>query len=193
MQYLITPQTGNFEHSAWWEGEFSEDQLDWLQEKTKNSSIPAAVGSNGGETVRSDVRRTLVSWLNIDDDNKWVYEKLAHVTESLNSKFFNFNLTTFGEPCQLTNYLSSDNGMYDWHIDMGGCVSRKLSVVLQLSHPEEYEGGDLELLYSNETIKVSKKRGKIVVFPSWTLHRVTPVTGGSRQSLVLWASGPKFR
>jgi PKHD-type hydroxylase len=108
--------------------------------------------------------------------------------------FYNFNLTGFGEPLQLTNYDNTDNGMYSWHQDFGGTVSRKLSLVLQLSDPADYEGGNLELNAGGyEPIRIEKRRGLLVAFPSWQVHQVTPVTQGTRQSLVAWVTGPRFR
>jgi PKHD-type hydroxylase len=126
-------------------------------------------------------------------DSEWIYNKLSHIVSDVNSKYFRFDLSGFGEPLQLTNYLSENSGNYDWHIDMGSQVSRKLSVTLQLSHPWEYEGGVLELYNSNTITQIPKQRGLVTIFPSWNLHRVTPVTKGSRQSLVLWVSGSPFR
>ena len=72
-------------------------------------------------------------------------------------------------------------------------ISRKLSMVLQLSDPSEYEGGELQILTSKEPTSMQKKRGIITVFPAWTLHQVTPVIKGTRQTLVAWISGPAFK
>ena len=70
---------------------------------------------------------------------------------------------------------------------------RKRSLVLQLSDPSDYEGGDLEFFVSAEPTPVERKKGLIVAFPSFVLHHVTPVTSGTRRTLVVWLSGPKFR
>ena len=84
--------------------------------------------------------------------------------------------------------------MYGWHQDFGGLLSRKLSLVMQLSDPEEYEGGELQIMVGGEKpISINKQKGLVVVFPSWAVHQVTPVTKGLRQSLVAWVSGPNFR
>jgi PKHD-type hydroxylase len=72
-------------------------------------------------------------------------------------------------------------------------ISRKLSIVLQLSDPSEYEGGELQILTRKEPTSMQKKRGLITVFPAWTLHQVTPVIKGTRQTLVAWISGPAFK
>jgi PKHD-type hydroxylase len=66
-------------------------------------------------------------------------------------------------------------------------------MVVQLSDPREYEGGELQILNRKEPTSMEKKRGLITVFPAWTLHQVTPVTKGTRQTLVAWISGPEFK
>ena len=84
--------------------------------------------------------------------------------------------------------------MYGWHVDGGGGgPSRKLSLVLQLTDPSQYEGGNLEIMTSSNPEQVRKQRGIIAAFPSYVMHQVTPVTKGSRQSLVAWISGPRFK
>jgi PKHD-type hydroxylase len=84
--------------------------------------------------------------------------------------------------------------MYDWHVDVGGGVlsTRKISIVIQLDHPTDYEGGDLILKRGAGDEPVFKQKGSVVMFPSYMLHRVTPVTGGLRRTAVLWATGPHF-
>jgi PKHD-type hydroxylase len=126
-------------------------------------------------------------------ENEWVFKKLSHVVSSVNAANFRFDLTGFGEGLQLTLYEGSDNGTYDWHRDRGVIVSRKLSLVLQLTDPSRFEGGNLEILEINKPITLKKQRGLITVFPSYTTHRVTPVTSGERSSLVVWISGPPFK
>jgi PKHD-type hydroxylase len=83
--------------------------------------------------------------------------------------------------------------MYNWHQDFGTGVSRKLSNVVQLSDPSEYEGGNLQIMTNSGVQRIRKKRGLAVAFPSFTFHTVTPVTAGTRQSLVAWVSGAPFR
>jgi predicted 2-oxoglutarate/Fe(II)-dependent dioxygenase YbiX len=62
-----------------------------------------------------------------------------------------------------------------------------------LSNPNDYEGGELQLLTSGQPTTIDKKRGLITVFPAWTLHQVTPVVKGTRQTLVAWVSGEPFK
>jgi PKHD-type hydroxylase len=112
----------------------------------------------------------------------------------MNAQYFRFDFTGFGEQLKLTNYDHSENGMYGWHTDHGSIhVSRKLSMSVQLTDPADYQGGNLQIKTSEEAQNIPKKRGLIAIFPSYILHQVTPVTRGSRQSLVAWISGPAFK
>ena len=190
MQYMLTPYAFPVEPWVWWEGAFTEQELNWLQNKAKHAEQNAQVG---GGAVNSDLRRSQVSWLNNNSDTKWVFEKLAHVVSKMNAQHFRFDLTGFGELLQLTNYDQSENGMYGWHQDYGGSISRKLSLSVQLTDPSEYEGGNLQVMTSGQPENVRKQKGLIALFPSYVLHQVTPVTQGSRQSLVAWISGPAFK
>jgi len=192
MQHLLTPRARTIESHAWWEGVFTDKELDWLQQKAKEATQNAQVGYKGNVDER--IRRSELNWLAKDENTKWVFERLAHVAERLNADYFGFDLTGFGEAIQLTNYHESRQGTYVWHQDFGSSgISRKLSMVLQLSDPSEYEGGELQILTRKEPTTIQKKRGLITVFPAWTLHQVTPVVKGTRQTLVAWISGPAFK
>ena len=150
-----------------------------------------------GELSPKEIRVSEIAWMYPDDDTKWIYSKLSWILRQLNAQFYRFNITGIDEPLQYTVYdgkeEEGEGGHYTWHRDTGGDSPRKLSLVMQLSDPSEYEGGELEMLTGNGTImRVDKKKGFIAMFPSYHSHRVTPVTSGVRKSLVVWASGPAF-
>ena len=192
--YMLTPYSTPIEDFAWWEGAFTNEELDALQNRAKSSGIAGQVASNDVEVVDDNVRRSEISWLNWESQNAWIFHKLSHVVSGLNSKFFHFDLTGFGEALQLTNYDQRYKGTYDWHQDFNSTISRKLTVIVQLSDASEYDGGNLEIINNyGGPVCMKKQRGLIIAFPSWTVHRVTPVTRGSRQSLVAWISGPNFK
>ena len=73
-------------------------------------------------------------------------------------------------------------------------------MTVSITDPEEYEGGDLEFDFRNQDEAVQpsicteiRPKGSIVVFPSFVWHRVTPVTSGTRYSMVMWNLGQKWR
>ena len=119
---------------------------------------------------------------------------------------WNFQLD-FSEPSQWTKYSKDQH--YSWHTDqyslpfnqprsrMHGLI-RKLSMTLALEDGDTYEGGDLQFRSLErtqlkiETVGEARKKGSLVVFPSFVWHRVTPVTKGTRYSLVVWTLGNPF-
>ena len=193
MQYLLTPHTKALPPFVWWEGAFTEQELNWLQAKAKASEQNAQVGGGGNDGTNKNIRRSQVSWLENKQETAGIFKKLAAVVSNLNAEHYSFDLTGFGEPLQLTHYDQAENGMYGWHQDYGTGVSRKMSMAMQLTDPSEYEGGNLQVMTTGEPVNIRKQRGLIAVFPSYVLHQVTPVTQGSRQSLVSWVSGPAFK
>ncbi len=111
----------------------------------------------------------------------------------LNQKYFNFDLFGITEGLQFTNY-TAPSGNYGKHVDRSFSIPiRKLSMSIQLSNPNEYEGGDLLLHEGEEGIPLLKEQGTLLLFPSYILHEVTPVTKGERNSLVTWITGTPFK
>ena len=178
---------------AWWENAFSEEELDWLQQQARSASLVAQVSGSENQSVNTEIRRSKVSWLDTIPENNWVYDRISSVASSLNADYFGFDLE-YLEMLQLTNYVETNKGTYGWHQDFGyNCPRRKLSLVLQLSDPQDYDGGELKIKHKPQAEIMSKKRGVITAFPAWTLHQVSPVIRGNRQSLVAWVSGEPFR
>ena len=139
-------------------------------------------------------RNSYITWL----DEQWIYNEIQPFIQeaNINAKWnFEWDWT---EPAQFTKYKL--NQYYNWHVDQdiehddNGKI-RKLSCSVQLSHPEEYEGGDLQFQtpHGEFTANEIKPKGSICIFPSFVTHRVTPVTSGIRQSLVMWNRGKPFR
>ncbi|WP_200214989.1 2OG-Fe(II) oxygenase [Micromonospora coerulea] len=80
------------------------------------------------------------------------------------------------------------------HADLGpSSMGRKLAMSVQLSDPGRYEGGDLQLRLGGHWITAPRERGTIVAFPAWIVHRVTPVTRGTRWSLIVTGAGEPIR
>jgi PKHD-type hydroxylase len=195
--YNLSPPVSQDTHNhpfVTWQNGFCEDELNGIDYLTHlHSPKPATVSSDVLDTVQ---RISDIVWLPYDDKTEWLYNKLGKLVRALNGQFYDFNLTGFAENLQYTIYDSEQKGHYDWHIDKGGSNNglppRKLSIVVQLSDPSEYEGGELQIMDGKDPINVLKEKGFVTAFPSWTLHRVTPVTKGVRRSLVAWVCGPHF-
>jgi PKHD-type hydroxylase len=177
---------------AYWEDAFSPPECDQLIQIGESLGLNSATVGNVG-AVDPNIRVSEVSWIHPNRETEWAFRRLTDIVMSLNSRFFQFDLFGLTEGMQFTRYVAP-GGNYGRHIDsMYGTRIRKLSFTLQLSDPEEYEGGDLMLYFSNTPDQMSRKRGAVAVFPSYTLHEVTPVTKGTRYSLVAWVTGRPFK
>jgi len=151
-------------------------------------------------------RNSNISWLN----DSWIYD-IFHPYINTANKNANWNFDwDWSENCQFTKY--SKNQHYDWHCDTNSIPYnlpmdpnfnnkvRKLSLTCNLSDPKDYKGGELQFQFRNssdptkiDTCVNLLPRGSIIVFPSHVWHRVTPVTKGTRYSLVMWSLGYSFK
>ena len=139
------------------------------------------------------IRNSEISWLFPDDDLVEVFQKITDIILELNEKFFGFNLSGITEGLQFTNY-SAPTGNYGKHVDRAlDFTVRKLSMSIQLSDPTLYRGGDLLLHEGEEGTPMPKEQGTLILFPSYTLHEITPIIEGERNSLVTWLTGEPFK
>ncbi len=136
------------------------------------------------------LRDSTVRWLYPDEQSAWFFNRLEQALADIN-RSYRFDLKGFYEGAQIATY--EPGGHYGWHMDIGqGLFStRKLSMSLQLSDPEDYDGGELEFRASSTP--APKEQGSLIVFPAFLEHRVRPVTRGTRLSLVSWVAGPPYR
>lgn len=143
-----------------------------------------------------DIRRADLAWLEDIPAADWVMDKMVRLVAQANREGFGFDLDDFAESAQIARYGADRQGHFDWHSDIGAgplAARRKLTVVVQLSDPAAYQGGAMELRPDSNVAQADLKLGTATIFPSFVLHRVTPVTIGARWSLTLWAHGPAFR
>jgi len=173
----------------------SPDECKSLIEYAKTKELSAGVVELNNEKTVSPVRESRILFLESSDKSlTWLFQRITDSVMSLNNSFFQFDIDKI-EALQFSEYDSKYKGHYGKHIDLAynSIHYRKLSFSLQLSEDTDYEGGDL-LYHLQETPATAiRKQGTINLFPSFTLHEVTPVTKGIRYSLVGWISGPPFK
>jgi len=145
------------------------------------------------EDSSGDLRKSRASALPWTQESAGICQRLAAAVVEANKSLYNFNLTGIVENLQIDEYGVGQ--YFDWHQDFGFREQsiHKLNIVVQLSDPNRYQGGDLELQSGSTVRKAPRSRGAITMFPSFVPQRITPVTSGVRHSLVGWVSGPPFR
>lgn len=170
---------------------FTPEEIMWVEnlaslyEYTKASTI-----SDSDESVR----KSKIKWIHHNIESHWLYEKLIKMAEEANDALWKFDLRGVVDSIQYTEY-EEDGGHYDWHVDIGPATinHRKISMVVQLSQADDYEGGELMLWNGQIPTVAPKGIGNIMVFPAFMLHKVTPMTKGKRKSLVFWIGGGSYK
>lgn len=204
MSEVIKLKKPKFENSSWnfevdqvnlyafWNNAFSKEECQTIINIAKNKGLVKGTTFNDDKT--KDVRDSKISWLYPVDGMDWVFRRVTDITLNLNERFFKFNLFGINEGFQFTNY-EAPSGKYGKHVDRAMNIPvRKLSISVQLTNPEEYEGGELKLYDGEEDgIIMNKEQGTLVIFPSYVLHEVMPVIKGTRNSLVTWVTGKQFK
>ncbi len=149
-----------------------------------------------GRNKDHNLRNAEVVWMDKLDGMEWVMDRLITLVRDCNRDQFDFDLREFAESPQVARYDAAKAGHFSWHSDIGDghlARQRKLTLVLQLSKPDAYQGGKLEVMPSAHIVTANRAQGSVCIFPSFALHQVTPVTHGLRHSLTVWAHGPVFR
>jgi PKHD-type hydroxylase len=145
----------------------------------------------GGANAK--LRNSDVSWIPDSTPLRWVFDRV--MDSAYKSNVWHYDIFGMIDGFQYTQYSGSDRdpAFYTWHKDTGpNNQHRKISFVALLSDPDDFEGGKLQLKTS-KLDNVLTKKGQAIMFPSFVNHQVTPVTKGTRKSLVSWISGPKLR
>ena len=176
----------------------SDEACDEIIELGKQNGLEEAViyGATGTAQVNNEsIRTSNVSWF---PKGHFLETMLQGYATLANLEAWNF-IVTDKEQIQFGEYKRG--GFYNWHTDSNlnpAVPFRKLSITVNLSHPKDYEGGNFEIKDPKGVpLKMPmgqlRKRGTVIVFPSFLEHRVTEVKRGKRYSLVQWYNGPEFK
>ena len=202
--------------SVWYFTDLPEKVVDLIEEDLTEKFDPQMADSRlHGDQLNKEKRNSQNAWI---PTNHWVGGFIWHYIQRANRENFLYDLRNIdGENMQYTRY--TEGQYYKWHNDAGlqtqykpvsaGNRSeglgqdfvneniemvRKLSFAMQLSDPDDYEGGNVQLLdEAGNSYMAPRKRGTIMLFDSRTQHRVLKVTKGTRKSIVGWTVGPRWK
>jgi PKHD-type hydroxylase len=145
-------------------------------------------------------RQSDVSWIDANEKSNELFQYIFDIVHSANEQAKWMFEHSVIEPLQFTQYDGEKEQKYDWHVDhlIGELEEtiRKISFSILLN--DEYEGGEFEIEAGSPANPkrihtINLKKGDVLLFPSYTWHRVKPVTKGIRHSLVGWVRGPQWR
>lgn len=153
-------------------------------------------------------RRTNIAFMDApNEEMQWMWQKFNNLISYYNDRHFNFDLYGY-DYLQYAKYDVGDK--HEFHMDLPLLATgyevvkssspmlnlRKLSVILLLNEPDvDFEGGNFQINHFSEQFpwETNMKKGSVILFPSFMLHRVAPILSGNRQSISIWAVGPKFK
>tara|TARA_Y100001963_G_C6783479_1_gene451232 strand:- start:2973 stop:3599 length:627 start_codon:yes stop_codon:yes gene_type:complete len=204
--------------SLWYYTNLPEKVVDLIEEDlVENFDIQMQDSKLHGDHLNKDKRNSQNAWV---PTTHWIGGFIWHYVTRANRENFLYDLTCIdGESLQYTRY--KEGQFYGWHNDAGLATQykpeaigsrtngeetikdfinenselvRKLSFALQLSDPDDYEGGNVQLLDEQGNSYIApRKKGTIILFDSRTQHRVCKVTKGIRKSIVGWTVGPRWK
>ncbi|MGJ0238980.1 2OG-Fe(II) oxygenase [Novosphingobium fluoreni] len=179
-----------------WSSALCDTECDTIIERSGTySDEDATVGFSN--TLRSDLayRTSSIRWPSTHQEGA-IVERIIQLVGASNRNNFGVDIEGVHE-LQFIEYRMTNSGHYNWHHDVwlesARPYARKLSVVVQLSSPAEYQGGAFEFFGIENQAAQFAPRGSFLIFPSFLQHRVLPVSKGTRRSLVTWVEGANWR
>tara|TARA_B100001113_G_scaffold349551_1_gene345128 strand:- start:483 stop:1076 length:594 start_codon:yes stop_codon:yes gene_type:complete len=187
----------DFNNYWYFDNLFKDEEIEKIHSLASELNQEAAGMGEEGK-IDDEYRTTQLRWFPQDEKYRWIYGRLGRSAEKANNELWHFNLTSMREPIQYSTYLSEIKGHYEWHNDIGGTgilTQRKVSCVVFLDEPGvDYEGGDFLINnMGNPWTLENNKKGTAIFFPSFWLHKVSPVTKGLRRTLVMWMGGQPYK
>mgnify|MGYP003138563177 FL=1 len=164
------------------------------------ATVAGTYKGSGSDVINENVRKVQEVRFSEDivlSDGFNLNKNITMACEMANTLFFNFDTSNQLSNIRMLRY--EDTGKYDWHLDIGNEETsvRKITAIVQLSDENDYEGGNFEFSMTDETGKDtavgSRKKGSLILFPSYLGHRVSPLTSGVRYSILTWMLGNAFK
>lgn len=180
-----------------WTGGFTEEQVNKIAAYCQQTELEAGITWGG---LNEDIRTSKINWQAWCEEIAWFFDGINELITRINNGWYGFDLNGY-QHFQYAEYSAEEKGKFDWHMDLfmgneipkGFYEPRKLSITVLLNEPGvDFEGGEFQFKYGVDEHTVDCKKGHVIAFPSWMIHRVTPVTKGVRKSIVIWVEGPKF-
>lgn len=179
-----------------WPELLSSDMCDEIVECAKKIELFESKVSRNNEYNPNHRRSNICFIPKNNEDFSEIYPYINKLMHDANAECFGINLIRM-QNIQFSEYSSDNEGHFDYHMDTffdkGSLYQRKLTLCLQLTDPNDYEGGNFEFSNLHFNQDELRKKGTILVFPSFLFHRVTPVTKGVRHSLVTWYEGMRWQ
>lgn len=185
---------------CYFKSRLTKDQCQFiLEEGLKIAPSKASMGQDGN-VLDDQYRRSDIRFIYQEPKFQFLFDDIWKMAIQANNDWFNFHITKLSF-VQLAEYSAEQSGEYKRHHDVfwinnDPIYHRKLTCVIQLTDPSEYDGGDFEIYDLSQSApnkQELREQGTAIFIPSFLYHAALPVTRGTRHSLAVWLEGPKWR
>lgn len=186
---------------CYFKSHFSKSECEQILELSKDyEEQESTIGTGTSNKIDTKYRRSKLKFIQESDPNfSSLFSRIWNLGIRANKDWFKFHLEKL-DFMQLAQYDSKYQGEYKRHHDIfymndDPYYHRKLSCIVQLTDPTEYEGGDFVLYNTSQHPDKDeiRQQGTVIFFPSFIEHSAQPVTNGVRYSLASWIEGPKWK
>ena len=210
--FSTEPRNCAFDDFYYFKNYFNDEKIEAIHRMIDKGGYKFEKGGTGyreGNAVSKNwTNNRDIAYVPADANSWWLYNELEKLVEEANTVMFQFDIQYVTDPLHYVIYpepnkpgktgeLREEGGFLDWHMDIGrgGVNRRKLALTVQLSDPDDYEGGVFQCWFggSNRFINLPREKGDVLIMPTFIMHNVTPITKGERRALVFWTGGEPFR
>ena len=192
--------TSNWNNFYYFKNVFTDEMISNLENMVHNNykfeKGTTGIPQLGTVTNSKKTNNRDIAYIEPNIETQWLYELLFPLSLEANKQLFQFDIDIVTDPIHYVIY-PEDGGHLDWHMDVGAYAvnKRKLAMTVQLSDSSDYDGGDFEIWLGSKDkfVTVPREKGDVIIFPSFLMHRVKPITRGQRKCLVFWTGGKPFR
>lgn len=185
---------------GYYKSRYTKEQCDFIVNVAKSRPANDAQMGVDGTSQNNQYRKSKVRWVYPGDHKlDFLFGDIWKMALETNNNYFDFQLSKI-DYLQIAEYDGDQRGEYKKHQDVFWMNNdtkyhRKLSVIIQLSNPTDYDNGDFTFYGIQQQPKAEdiKAQGTVLFFPSFIEHAALPVTQGMRYSIAAWIDGPKWR
>ena len=177
---------------------YTKEELLAINDTIQNSNMKQIEPEGKGAIAANKQSKvSLILWLEIKKHLKKFEEKIYDI----NGECFHYDMFEISDFHYINiNEYDEKNNSYDWHVDCntyGSEEDLKLTCILNIS-TEPYDGGRLHLNGLDEEgqeliFKDFNMPGYLIIFTSYRMHKVEPITSGKRKTLSYWTRGPAWK
>lgn len=159
---------------------------DFLTEEESERILVAEKKLMFSKDQQNSKNKADIAFLPPNQDTQWLFDKFSGLIGRVNADFFMYDIDGY-DSFQFTKHKKNQETGWHYNVDFAFLNwERKISASIMLTDPEEYLGGEVEIMSTgdpNEVIPIKPQLGHVIFYAPWMPSRVLPVTSGTRRTL----------